>query len=243
MNARQSLRIWDIAQIAIGFIGLRFVLLSLSAAVLLSLHGAFALDAQAQAQLLSQNGWFVVTRLGINALAMFLPLWWVLRRRNCWSREQLLLQLPDTRWFIYGGGLTLVVVPLAFGITRWLNRSVTGVTVDTQAQTLQTGLQVSPLLTASVVLLAAFVIPVVEELAFRGVLFPWLTDRWGVVVGVVGSALAFAAVHPELGIAASAFVIGLILALLTWAAKSIWPAVVIHILNNLYGVLSLIQSL
>ncbi len=231
----------------IGFVVLRFVLLSLGAAVLLSLHGALSdpslLDDEAQMRLLSQSGGFVAARLGINAVAMFLPMWIVLKRRGVWTRAQLWLLLPEKRWLGYGMLLTLGIVPLAYGISQWVNRSASKGAVNTQAETLQAGLQVSPVTAALVILFAAVLIPFIEELAFRGVLFPWLTEKWGVMVGVIGSAVLFAAIHPELGVAISAFAIGLILATLTWYAKSIWPAILVHILNNLYGVLTLLQSL
>lgn len=71
-----------------------------------------------------------------------------------------------------------------------------------------------------------------EELLFRGVVTSALL-RWGPVVGVVGSAFVFAVMHFNVAVAITAFVVGLIAAELRRRSDSIWPAFVVHVVNNL----------
>lgn len=78
----------------------------------------------------------------------------------------------------------------------------------------------------------AVLTPIGEELLFRGVVTSALL-RWGPVVGVVGSALVFAVMHLNVAVAITAFVVGLIAAELRRRSDSIWPAVVVRVVNNL----------
>jgi len=83
---------------------------------------------------------------------------------------------------------------------------------------------------ATLVLFPAFF----EELFFRGALQSMLTLRWGAVVAVVGGSAFFALFHSYAGVhvVLFTFVMGACLALITRTARSIYPAIVIHALNN-----------
>lgn len=76
--------------------------------------------------------------------------------------------------------------------------------------------------------------PIGEELLFRGVVATALL-RYGSFVGVVGSAVVFAAVHGANAAAVTALVVGLITGELLRRSGSIWPGVVVHTVNNLIG--------
>ena len=94
------------------------------------------------------------------------------------------------------------------------------------------------------VILVGLIVPFAEELFFRGILYQWMRDRFGIWIGIIGSSLLFGIVHGEIAVGAAAFVLGLILALVYERSQSLWPGVIIHALNNtvkivfLYGVLS-----
>lgn len=76
--------------------------------------------------------------------------------------------------------------------------------------------------------------PLVEEIAFRGVLFATLRTRMGVWPAVVGSAAVFALVHGY-GLVgfASVFFSGVLWALAYERTRSLWPGMLAHGLNNL----------
>ncbi len=82
------------------------------------------------------------------------------------------------------------------------------------------------------VLLVALVAPFVEELAFRGVVMPVSGSRWGMWPAVVGSALIYAAYHFSLWLFPPTLVLGIALGWLAWTRRSLWPAILLHVLYN-----------
>jgi uncharacterized protein len=90
---------------------------------------------------------------------------------------------------------------------------------------------------AASVLVIGILVPIAEELLFRGVIQSCLVRRWGAFVGIVLSSLWFALMHVDIALFAPLFVIGLCLGYLRHRFQSIWGAVVLHAINNLTGVL------
>jgi len=93
----------------------------------------------------------------------------------------------------------------------------------------------------TVLLLLVPAIAVVEEVAFRGVLYGWLRANIGPAAGIALSALIFSLVHfrflhPDalLGISATLqlMFIGIVLALLYEKSGSLWPSIYLHAINN-----------
>ncbi|MBR8659916.1 MULTISPECIES: CPBP family intramembrane glutamic endopeptidase [Bacillales] len=90
---------------------------------------------------------------------------------------------------------------------------------------------------AASVLVIGILVPIAEELLFRGVFQTILVQRLGAFVGIVLSSLWFALMHVDVALLAPLFVIGLCLGYLRHRFQSIWGAVVLHVINNLTGVL------
>ncbi|MDR7543768.1 MAG: CPBP family intramembrane glutamic endopeptidase [Armatimonadota bacterium] len=88
-------------------------------------------------------------------------------------------------------------------------------------------------------LLVCVVVPVGEEIFFRGFVYGGLRARWGVPVAVLASALFFAAVHLQLVHGLPIFLLGVVFAWVYQRTGSLVPAIVAHGLNNLIAVLSL----
>jgi hypothetical protein len=80
--------------------------------------------------------------------------------------------------------------------------------------------------------LGGILVPIAEEVFFRGVLYRWLRERWGILIGVLVSSFIFGLVHVDIAIAAAAFILGIILALVYEYSKSLWTAILIHAINN-----------
>ncbi len=86
---------------------------------------------------------------------------------------------------------------------------------------------------ALVLFLAAVAAPFVEEIMFRGLLYPALRKRWGIGGAAMLSAAIFSGVHPTLpGGFLGIGVIGLGLALLYEYRGSLLPGMVLHSINN-----------
>jgi len=85
------------------------------------------------------------------------------------------------------------------------------------------------LMTANVVLVA----PLFEEFFFRGFLFQQFRRYFGVAHGIALSALVFASVHMSMESFLPLFGLGVMLALVYHATRSLWASVVTHALWNL----------
>jgi len=80
--------------------------------------------------------------------------------------------------------------------------------------------------------LAAIIIPILEEILFRGLLYGTLRQYVGPVAAGVLSASLFAAVHSLWIGAAPLFVLGCVLAWLYERTGSIWSAIALHATHN-----------
>lgn len=77
----------------------------------------------------------------------------------------------------------------------------------------------------------AVVVPVMEEFAFRGVLFSAL-QKQGTAFAVVASALVFSLVHMDFSNVIFAFISGLVFGFLYARTRNLWITICIHALNN-----------
>ncbi len=82
----------------------------------------------------------------------------------------------------------------------------------------------------------AVLVPVMEEFAFRGVLFSALR-RFGTGFAIVGSALVFSLVHLDFANVVFAFIAGLVFGFLYARTGNLWVTVCIHALNNAIAVI------
>ena len=80
-------------------------------------------------------------------------------------------------------------------------------------------------------ILAAILIPIAEEVFFRGILYRWLRVRAGLWMGLGISAVVFGSLHlgPQV---LSISILGAIMAVVYERSKSLWTAITIHATNN-----------
>ncbi len=90
-----------------------------------------------------------------------------------------------------------------------------------------------------ILFLLAIVVPIGEEVFFRGLVYGGLRLRWGAVAGALASAVFFAAVHLQILHALPIFALGLLLAVLYGRTGTLLPGMVAHGINNVIAVLSL----
>ena len=83
----------------------------------------------------------------------------------------------------------------------------------------------------------AIVVPVMEEFAFRGVLFSGL-KKHGTAFAVVASALVFSFLHLDFSNVLFALIAGLVFGFLYAKTKNLWLTILIHAPNNGYAVFS-----
>lgn len=82
------------------------------------------------------------------------------------------------------------------------------------------------------------IVPIAEEVLFRGIVQTYLVRRWGAVWGILVASLWFALMHVDVALFAPLFSIGLGLGYLRYRYQSIWGAILLHAMNNMAGVLS-----
>jgi membrane protease YdiL (CAAX protease family) len=76
-----------------------------------------------------------------------------------------------------------------------------------------------------------------EEMLFRGLIQQTLEHLRDVATAIALSAIIFAMFHFNIWWMLQITLLGLVLAYITWKSNSIWPAVVIHAVNNLLSIL------
>ena len=91
--------------------------------------------------------------------------------------------------------------------------------------------------------MAGIVAPFAEELAFRGLLFPWLRARLGLPVSALLSALCFAFLHGVVLLVPALTMVGIALALIYVRSGSLWPAIVTHGVFNTLMIFALYAAL
>jgi uncharacterized protein len=87
-------------------------------------------------------------------------------------------------------------------------------------------------------LMAVVVAPIFEEAVFRGFLFQGLASSYGVVPGAIVSAALFSAIHEQATVFVPLFVLGVALAWVFHATKSLWTPIALHAVFNAIAVLA-----
>lgn len=91
---------------------------------------------------------------------------------------------------------------------------------------------------------AGVLVPIAEELFFRGALFSWFRARFNYPVALVISSLLFALGHIDTaGVVAASFVLGVANAWALQRTRTLWVPIVMHITTNSFAVVVLYASL
>jgi len=83
------------------------------------------------------------------------------------------------------------------------------------------------------ILVIGVMVPIAEEILFRGVIQTFLVSRLGAWIGIGLSSLWFALLHVDLALFVPLFLIGAALGFIRHRFQSLWGAVLLHSLNNL----------
>jgi membrane protease YdiL (CAAX protease family) len=88
----------------------------------------------------------------------------------------------------------------------------------------------------------ALLVPIVEEILFRGLLFGAFEKHWGVNGAILGTSVLFVIVHLQIVSSVSLFCIGLTLAWARSRSRSLGLPIALHALNNSMALLALAFS-
>jgi len=112
--------------------------------------------------------------------------------------------------------------------------------LQTNDQVLLAHSKQEPLTTYATLFAAVFIAPFCEEIFFRGFVFPGLRKNMPVGAAIIVSSLLFAVAHADPGSFPVLLIIGLALAFIRWRTASIWPGMLLHMLNNGIGAASIL---
>lgn len=84
---------------------------------------------------------------------------------------------------------------------------------------------------------AGVIIPILEEMVFRGIVFPKLVQKYGVIYGIIVCSLIFSILHFHAGGFLPLFILSAILCILYWSTKTLWSCFLLHIIHNIVTIL------
>jgi membrane protease YdiL (CAAX protease family) len=153
-------------------------------------------------------------------LAIAAATWWLVLRRVLVPRGGILARI--------GAGLLLAwaALPLVYGLS-WVVMQLSRPEVQDQVKQLRAREEGW----RNVALAAAVLAPVLEEMIFRGLLYPALRGMWNVPAAVAISAVLFGLVHAPIAWGPMA-VFGVLLAYLVESTGSLLSAIVAHTAFN-----------
>lgn len=153
-----------------------------------------------------------------------------LRRRDfTWHRFGL---RPTTRrWIWIGVGLGVLFVPLSILVSTGTQKLL-GLPSESPQMPLLAPEGFSWTAYVVILVLGGILVPLAEEIFFRGLVYGWLRRVWSVPAGVTVSALIFGLIHGFVIVVVAAAMIGIALALLYEKSRSLWPPAVLHMVFN-----------
>ena len=137
---------------------------------------------------------------------------------------------PRWRWFgvalsLYGAQLILAIVAITVVKALWPSLNLE------EVQDIKPFGQANWAIVASFIA-SVMIAPVIEELLFRGLLFGSLRTKLPVWLAAVIAAAVFGLLHAQASVMIYTFMFGLLLAWLYHRSRSLWPGILLHLLNN-----------
>ncbi|QBD83062.1 CPBP family intramembrane metalloprotease [Ktedonosporobacter rubrisoli] len=103
--------------------------------------------------------------------------------------------------------------------------------------------RVAPITTYATLIASVVAAPFCEEMFFRSFVFMGFRRGMPLVGAIILSSLVFAVAHADPGSFVVLFFIGLALAFLRWYTRSLWPGIILHLLNNGVGAILIILAM
>jgi membrane protease YdiL (CAAX protease family) len=137
----------------------------------------------------------------------------------------------NNKWLLLTITISFIVIPIS-GLITVLVMMALGLPLENPQLEFIIPQDITWLGGLGLLLFGGIAVPIAEEVFFRGVLYRWVRERWGIFIGVMVSSLIFGLIHIDIAVASTAFILGIILALVYEYSKSLWTAILIHAINN-----------
>jgi membrane protease YdiL (CAAX protease family) len=234
------------------FLGIAFTLvpwvaLALGLAGLNGSSGSSSAPLSPRLDLLNAIIVFIFSTL-VEGAFLIAPFYFAIRAfREMQQRRGLALRALGFRSFNVVNALSwIVVLFLAFyAINVFYQYLITAwhLNLQTNDRLILERSKVAPLTTYATLIASVLVAPFCEEVFFRGFVFMGLVRGMSLGWAIVLSALIFAVAHADPGSFAVLFFIGLALAFIRWRTRSIWPGIMLHLLNNGIGAILIVLAM
>lgn len=173
--------------------------------------------------------WLGMAIYGVVALAVYL--FAVRRAQGDWSQlgfgsfgwSWIFMAPVITLTMLFGMGLVNVIFVMPFTGGEFENPQIEALTGGSTLSLSELG---------ALMILVAVVAPIVEELFFRGMLYPVLRRRWSAPVAIIVNGFLFALIHVIPILLPGLFFVGIVLAWVRERSGSVIPCIVIHALQN-----------
>lgn len=143
--------------------------------------------------------------------------------------------LPSTRsWLIASGVIGALFMPVNILIVTTGQRILDVPVLDFSSESTGEPFPIGEFLALFV--LVVIIVPIVEEVFFRGIIYKWLRQRAGFLIGILVSSVAFGTLHVAAPSIASISVLGVLCALVYELSGSLWTAVTVHAMNNFLAI-------
>ncbi|MBP9827351.1 CPBP family intramembrane metalloprotease [Candidatus Saccharibacteria bacterium] len=178
----------------------------------------------------SESSLLRLSEYGIALLSEVIVLVWLVAKRHATRRD---LGLTRFRWqwlFIVFGlyGLQLIMIFALYAILQTL---IPSINLDETQEVFEFGLSHWGIIFSFIA--TVLVAPIIEEVIFRGLIFPALATRWRMWIAAMISSAIFALMHGQLNVGIYTFVFGILLCWMYQRSGSIIPGIVLHFMNNL----------
>lgn len=145
----------------------------------------------------------------------------------------------------YSVSWVIILMIVIYGVNTLYSYLITvlHLNIQTNDQLLLQQSKVAPLSTYATLFAAVIIAPFCEEVFFRGFVFPGLRHGMSLIWAIVISSLLFGVAHADPGSFPVLFVIGLALAFLRWRTQSVWPCIMLHMLNNAIAAFAIVLTM
>ncbi|MBL8664956.1 MAG: CPBP family intramembrane metalloprotease [Candidatus Odyssella sp.] len=160
--------------------------------------------------------------------AWLAAIWFVFVRGRGLSFADLGYTVPGRRWALIGVGAGFGALPLALLAAALLRPALGSDSLPSLQQYFGSGADFTVFHAMTMLLYGGFLVPLTEELLFRGLLFRWLRQRLDFWPAALVSAALFGVAHGTADKAIIAGLLGLPLAWLFERSRSLAPAILLH---------------
>jgi membrane protease YdiL (CAAX protease family) len=178
---------------------------------------------------------------GIQVLLMLGTVWFfTLHRKKSRLRDLGLryYSIGKTLWYTF---ISLIAIFIISFIYVFVMSSVLG--IEAPSSKIEILIKNRSISNIILLIVVAFIGPVVEEVFFRGFLYSAFKKNWGVLPALFLSSVLFSVVHLQVYSFVPLFFIGWLLAYLFEKTRSLFPAIFLHAVYNLILILILLGQL